>query len=285
MTIYSDDFIVKIGAYGTNIYEFKYSFNENTIFQELLEFMSSIIPEICCMCPKFYFKEKYKKVDINNEERIYKYKKYIQHLNLNCYKCHCEKDIKYYIKMTKLDLCKKIKELEKENYDLKKEKKNFNNELEDLKKENNKLNNRINELEEENNSVKKENQDIYNVLKNAGDNEMGIINQLKIIGQKKNDSIFKNNNYKINNTQIKGKEKYLDVDFKKFYDVIINISSIKDITKGWEIKKSQRIIDNYKEIKSSKIIKIGVIGNSNKIKENHLFFQKYQKLIYLQERV
>ena len=31
-----------------------------------------------------------------------------------------------------------------------------------------------------------------------------------------------------------------NIEFKEFYDVIIDIKSIKDISKGWEIKMSKR---------------------------------------------
>ena len=49
-----------------------------------------------------------------------------------------------------------------------------------------------------------------------------------------------------------------------FYDVVIDIKSIKDINKGWEIKMSQKAEREYENLKKDKIIKIGVIGNSNK---------------------
>jgi len=52
--------------------------------------------------------------------------------------------------------------------------------------------------------------------------------------------------------------------FTKFYDVIIDIKSIKDINKGWPIKMNQKGEENYNKYKNEKIIKIGVIGNSNK---------------------
>ena len=55
-----------------------------------------------------------------------------------------------------------------------------------------------------------------------------------------------------------------DINFMKFYDVIIDIKSIQDITKGWEVKMSERAEKEYEIIKKGKIIKIGVIGNSNK---------------------
>ena len=46
-----------------------------------------------------------------------------------------------------------------------------------------------------------------------------------------------------------------------FYDVIINIKSIKDINKGWFVKINN---ENYKKYKNEKTITIGIIGNSNK---------------------
>ena len=46
-----------------------------------------------------------------------------------------------------------------------------------------------------------------------------------------------------------------------FYDVIVNIKSLKDINKGWFIKINNA---NYKKYKNEKTTIIGVIGNSNK---------------------
>ena len=53
-------------------------------------------------------------------------------------------------------------------------------------------------------------------------------------------------------------------DTTKFYDVIIPIQSIKDITKGWEIKVSDRYKNNYHNLITEKAVRIGIIGNSNK---------------------
>ena len=53
-------------------------------------------------------------------------------------------------------------------------------------------------------------------------------------------------------------------EFEDFYDIIVDINSIKDITKGWKIKKSKRAKENYEKFKSDSLIKIGVIGNANK---------------------
>ena len=61
-----------------------------------------------------------------------------------------------------------------------------------------------------------------------------------------------------------GNETSIKKDFTEFYDIIVDIKSIKDISKGWEIKKSKRAETNYEQFKKDKVIKIGVIGNSNK---------------------
>ena len=49
-----------------------------------------------------------------------------------------------------------------------------------------------------------------------------------------------------------------------FYDIIIYIESINDITKGWKVELSKRMNEKYKEFAENKVVKIGVIGNSNK---------------------
>ena len=56
----------------------------------------------------------------------------------------------------------------------------------------------------------------------------------------------------------------IEVDSTKFYDIIIDINSIKGINKGWIIKKSERNIEEYEKFKENKIVRVGVICNSNK---------------------
>ena len=53
-------------------------------------------------------------------------------------------------------------------------------------------------------------------------------------------------------------------ELKEFYDIIVNIKSVKDISKGWEIKMTENGEKNFNLYKSKELIKIGVIGNSNK---------------------
>ena len=61
-------------------------------------------------------------------------------------------------------------------------------------------------------------------------------------------------------------EQYGQTDFDptKFYDVTVSINSIKDINKGWAIKFSDRFKANYRYLVNNKVLKIGIIGNSNK---------------------
>ena len=50
-----------------------------------------------------------------------------------------------------------------------------------------------------------------------------------------------------------------------FYDVIINIKSITEITKGWEIKfNSKKGKEEYDKMIKEEVLKVGVIGNGNK---------------------
>ena len=54
------------------------------------------------------------------------------------------------------------------------------------------------------------------------------------------------------------------IDPIDFYDVVVSIQSIKDIIKGWNIKISQRFKNNYNKFINDPVLKIGIIGNSNK---------------------
>ena len=56
-----------------------------------------------------------------------------------------------------------------------------------------------------------------------------------------------------------------NIDPTNFYDVIVSINSILDISKGgWNIKLSENFQKNYKNLINDKTLKIGIIGNSNK---------------------
>ena len=118
-------------------------------------------------------------------------------------------------------------------------------------------------LSNENDKLKSLNESLNKILEKVDDPE--IHKNLDIIKTGKNFEII-NNNIKINSktNELIVNENIKDIDAKDFYDVIIPINSIKDITKGWEIKMSKRAIESYEKLKNETIIKIGVIGNSNK---------------------
>jgi hypothetical protein len=118
-----------------------------------------------------------------------------------------------------------------------------NKEIEDLKKKNQLLIQAINgDLEK------------IKSLKNLGIIDKNFIPNISHVGiNKENNQIqmaANNNNKKL---------KFID-----FYDVIAHIDSIKDINKGWRIEMSKRAEQNYKDYKTQKVLKIGVIGNANK---------------------
>ena len=56
-----------------------------------------------------------------------------------------------------------------------------------------------------------------------------------------------------------------NIDPTNFYDVIVSINFILDISEGgWNIKLSENFQKNYKNLINDKTLKIGIIGNSNK---------------------
>ena len=53
--------------------------------------------------------------------------------------------------------------------------------------------------------------------------------------------------------------------FEDFYDIIIDINSIKSVnTEGWKVKFDQKGLDKYNKYKDTELIIISVIGNNNK---------------------
>ena len=53
-------------------------------------------------------------------------------------------------------------------------------------------------------------------------------------------------------------------EFKGFYDVVINITSVKNISKGWVIEMNEKGEKNFNKYKNQDLLRLGVIGNSNK---------------------
>ena len=55
-----------------------------------------------------------------------------------------------------------------------------------------------------------------------------------------------------------------NIKFEEFYDIIINIRSIKQVNKGWDIKMNEKGKLRFEEYKNKPSLIIGMIGNSNK---------------------
>ena len=136
--------------------------------------------------------------------------------------------------------------------------------------------NKNKEIEEKINKLQKDKQ----LLELAINGDITKINQLKNLGIIGENLKPKDNLIKVDSetNKIISKEKLnKDIVFVDFYDVIIDIKSIKNINKGWEIKMSERAQHNYQSFKNEKIIKIGVIGNSNKGKS--FILSKLSKIV------
>ena len=195
----------------------------------------------------------------------------------------------------------KIQSLENDNQNnfnrinsLQKDKKIIENKIQSLENDNQNNLNKINNLQRDKekkekkiNKIQKErdeNLKNYHSLQKKKEEEIGKLKKEKeIIEMAVNDPETLNNLEKLgvggpnlkpkNNViqidkktnQIKGDIlKYEKLDPNNFYDIIVDIKSIKDINKGWEIKMKEEGKNNYNKYKYKEILKVGVIGNMNK---------------------
>ena len=153
-----------------------------------------------------------------------------------------------------------ILETQKKNDE--KEKKDINEQISNLKQENSEQKNNIKILEENKRDMENKNQ-LLEIAVNGDYDKIVFLNENGITGKhlKLQDNIIK---IDPKTNQFIGNEKNEDKKFIDFYDVIIHINSIKDLNKGWKIEISPKAKQNYENFKTQNIIKIGVIGNSNK---------------------
>ena len=285
---------------------FSYSFNKNTKFSNLTEYISSLYPNLeICPCYSFYCNNKF----INDDDLIFNYYYYLgSNLNFQIYYkdniCKCSYDLKKNYKKSKIEIIKTMKNhKENEINDLNNKKKNFEKQINSLEKslknnenkindlQNEKINykiqinslentkkekdNKINQLTLEKKKYEKKSKEEIDKLKEdkkileiAVNGDFETLQHLKRFGIRGENLIPKENLFKIDpkTNQFIGInfQEFQKKDFLNFYDVIIDIKSIKDINKGWEIKMNQKGAENYNKYKKQKILKIGVIGNSNK---------------------
>ena len=103
---------------------------------------------------------------------------------------------------------------------------------------------------------------ISSFQKNIEDFGKSIVNKNKEINDLK--KYIKNYEKDMKNVVLIRQPNYKNLNFMNFYDVIVDINSIKDISKGWEIKMNPNGKQNYEKFKKEKILRVGVIGNANK---------------------
>jgi len=127
-----------------------------------------------------------------------------------------------------------------------------------LEKKLRELVNIIDNLKSDNIFLKNKNSMLKDFLEKKGYNYQENINEIQIENKISGD-------FKIDKDgKIKIYEKSGEIKSTDFYDAIVCINSIKEITKGWEVKMSKRALEKYEEFKKGNVVKIGVIGNSNK---------------------
>ena len=279
---------------GENI-QFDYFCNSNATFQELFEFIANLYSNLnICSC--YNFRKDNSVFDINLNETLFNCYSSEKKIHITLYRskknCSCDELYKKYLKQPKKIIIRELNDLNNKIEAIKKKAEKNENEpillndkkTEDenqillLKKEKeaqtdkiNSLNQEIQKKEKELNDLKAKSESQINDLKKekkilemAIDGNIEKIEMLKEIGMDVSHLKPKENIIKIDkNNQIVGEANNLfnKEQFMNFYDVIVNIKSIKDINKGWSIKLNK---DNYENYKNEKTIKIGVIGNSNK---------------------
>ena len=249
MKIYHAELNLK---FQNNKLKIKYSYNENTKFGDLLEYVAFLYPNYnFCRCFAFYNNVN----QINNEIKIkdYNLNEFLNIGNFNKdHKCYCK--YKGYLKMSKFEIINKINNNNNDYYSIENPLGGANqfaniNQKEDLI------------------SLKKNISDLQNIIQQQKLKLEEYKNQVIDLKQKMigNNTIHINeNNNNINERNIANIKVFGKEEFENFYDVIIDIKSVKDINKGWKIKMNDRGLKNYGDHKTSKVIKIGVIGNSNK---------------------
>ena len=224
--------IFKIINYDLEIY---YSYTPTTLLGAFSEFLCSLYPKTFCPCFKFKYIEGDKNLILHNELPIKSCEDYIDNLKFkkDNPNCQCKQESKEYLNIAKIELYHQKIVLE--------------NKLRELLSI-------IDNLKTENNILKNKNNMLKNFLVEEGYNIKEINNQIQIENKI-------SGGFKIDN---EGRIKIGEIKSTDFYDVVININSIKDITKGWEVKMSKRALEKYEELVKENMVKIGVIGYSNK---------------------
>ena len=155
------------------------------------------------------------------------------------------------------DLENKLKEIFKDNRGFDKEENIVDNYLK-LKYENQKLKNELRMTRYNSTEMKEAYKEINNELENKNIEITKLKKDIINIMNQKNKEFeeYKKNDYN---------EKFINKKLEEFYDVIINIRSIKSLIKdeGWPIKWNQKRKELVLKLLNKELLKVGVLGNGN----------------------
>ena len=155
------------------------------------------------------------------------------------------------------DLENKLKEIFNDNRGFDKEENIVDNYLK-LKYENQKLKNELRMTRYNSTEMKEAYKEINNELENKNIEITKLKKDIINIMNQKNKEFeeYKKNDYN---------EKFINKKLEEFYDVIINIRSIKSLIKneGWLIKWNQKRKELVLKLLNKELLKVGVLGNGN----------------------
>ena len=155
------------------------------------------------------------------------------------------------------DLENKLKEIFKDNRGFDKEENIVDNYLK-LKYENQKLKNELKMTRYNSTEMKEAYKEINNELERKNIEITKLKKDIINIMNQKNKEFeeYKKNDYN---------EKFINKKLEEFYDVIINIRSIKSLIKdeGWPIKWNQKRKELVLKLLNKELLKVGVLGNGN----------------------
>ena len=246
-----------------------------------------------CKCNdaiKKYFKEK-KNIILDNLNKIYLENKFLQdeiiykEQEIQNYQ-NSENDLTFQnscLQKEKMELNGKIFDLNQSIKNIENLNQNKDKEINNLKLQIRNLNNTIYNLQNQNANLIKEKKQLEDSIFKVVDKieSLGNKNELakkeinhlkleienqnkqKLIDEKKIEE-FKQEKEQLKKEREENIQLNKDTIFTDFYDVIIDIKSIKDINKGWKIKMSEKAKQNYDNYKKEENLKIGIIGNANK---------------------
>ncbi len=245
-------------------YSITYEFNAKTTYESMIDYLAELFPqENLCLCTHLTVNNK----AVKKDECVCKL--CFKSANIEIIKeknCKCDKILKEYFSKSKSQILNllfdKIKKIENE--------KNMFQNLIDRESINISsineidLNNDISINNNINNNQNNDNNNIQNNNNNNNNNNNLNNNQNNNNNNNQIQIDQKTNKIKINSNNNEILKSLSNNFYEDFYDVIVNINSIKGISKGWEIKMNEKGEKNYNDFKTQKIIKIGIIGNSNK---------------------